>query len=156
MLHARKVLDDCKEAHRLLEDETDDTKFRILWVAGIALARAVGHVLDKVDSKQNKKLKYAISNAYDSWKRDRAANRMFWDFIEDERNRVLKEYEIGFLSGPIPVMASGQSFTLDENLFCPISDGEFAGEDCRDILKQAIAWWEEQLREIEIRYQKQS
>lgn len=155
MLHARKVLDDCKKAHELLEDETDDTKFRILWVAGIALARAVGHVLDKVDSKQNETAKRVISSAYENWKKDREGNKIFWEFIDDERNRVLKEYEMGFLSGPIHVAASGQLFTLDENLFCPISDGAFAGEDCRDILKEAIDWWKNQLQGIETEYERQ-
>jgi hypothetical protein len=26
-----------------------------------------------------------------------------------------------------------------------MADGAFAGEDCRDILEQAITWWESQL-----------
>jgi hypothetical protein len=56
---------------------------------------------------------------------------------------------MGFLSGQIPIIASGQLFLLDKNLFCPITDGTFAGEDCRDILKDAIDWWEEQLQTIE-------
>ncbi|MBI3761065.1 MAG: hypothetical protein HY260_04275 [Chloroflexi bacterium] len=155
MLHAIKVLDDCMKAHELLEEETDDTKFRILWVAGIALARAVGHVLDKVDSKQNDNAKRVISNAYENWKRDREGNKIFWEFIEDERNRGLKQYELGFLSGPIHVAASGQLFTLDENLFCPISDGAFAGEDCRDVLKEAIDWWERKLQAIETECERQ-
>ena len=137
------------KAHELLEAETDDTEFRILWVAGIALARAVGHVLDKVDRKQNDRTKRVISNAYASWRRDKEGNKVFWEFIEDERNRVLKEYELGFLFGPIRVAASGQLFTLNENLFCPISDGAFAGEDCRDVLREAIDWWERQLQSIE-------
>lgn len=155
MLHARKALDDCKKTHELLEDETDDTKFRILWVAGIALARAVGHILDKIDSRQDDNARRVISNAYEKWKRDREGNRIFWNFIEDERNRVLKEYEMGFLSGPIRVAASGQFFTLDENLFCPISDGAFKGEDCRDVLKEAIVWWERQLQTIEMERERQ-
>jgi hypothetical protein len=77
MLRARRVLDDCKTAYDLLEEETDETKFRILWVAGIALARAVGHVLDKVDGNQNEKLKQSIADAYQSWKNDREANKIF-------------------------------------------------------------------------------
>ncbi|MBM3130952.1 MAG: hypothetical protein FJ009_20280 [Chloroflexi bacterium] len=153
MLKARKVLDDCRIAYGLLESETNESNFRVLWVAGIALARAVGHVLDKVDSKQDKKLGTIIARLYDAWKRDKTGNKIYWEFIKDERNRVLKEYEVGFLSGPIPVTASGEIFVLDENLHCPISDGAYAGEDCRDVLKQSIEWWEMQLQAIELEYQ---
>lgn len=43
-----------------------------------------------------------------------------------------------------------QRFTrLDEHLFCPIADGVFAGEDCREILKPAITWWKSQLNSFE-------
>jgi hypothetical protein len=126
--------------------------FRLLWVAGVALARAVGHVLDKVDANQDERLAEIIRSRYTAWKQNRPTNRIFWDFIEDERNRVLKEYSVGFLSGPIKIVAAGDSFELNENLFNPLGDGAFAGEDCRDVLGLAIEWWEQQLAEIERRY----
>ena len=70
-------------------------------------------------------------------------------FIEQERNQILKKYEFGFLNGPIDVVAGGEHHMIGEQLFCLIADGTFAGEDCRDILQQAIAWWENQLNSIE-------
>jgi hypothetical protein len=48
---ARLVLEDCKLALQLLENETDLRRWRLHWVSAIALIRAVGHVLDKVDGK---------------------------------------------------------------------------------------------------------
>ena len=45
--HARTVLDDCRLALQLLEEETDPQRWRIHWVAALALVRAVGHVLDR-------------------------------------------------------------------------------------------------------------
>jgi hypothetical protein len=47
---AQEVLADCKHALDLLEveEESRPQTFRVLWVAGVALARAVGHVLQKV------------------------------------------------------------------------------------------------------------
>jgi hypothetical protein len=148
---ARKVLTDCKNAHTFLEEETDATRFRILWVAGVALLRTVGHVLHKVDSTRGPALKTAIDHAYQDWKRNTEANAVFWDFIEQERNNLLKEYRIGFLSGPVDVVVQpdGAVFSLGENLFCPIADGRYAGEDCRDVLAEGIAWWERQLDAIE-------
>ncbi len=122
---------------------------RVLWVAAVALARAVGHVLQKIDGKQSTALNKAVEAAYASWKADRSANSIFWGFIEEERNQVLKQYEIGFFAGPVKVVGDGEMFTLDDHLFCPIQVGEFAGEDCRDILAYAIEWWKRQLAEIE-------
>src|SRR5688572_30822042 len=126
MLHARKVLVDCQRAHDFLEDETDEILFRLMWVAGIALARTVGHVLDKVDAKRDARLGKIIKAQFANWKANPSANLIFWDFIDDERNRVLKEYSVGFLSGPIPIVADGEIYELDENLFCPLGDGTFA------------------------------
>lgn len=148
-MKARSVLEDCKHALNLLQEEQHPDTFRILWVAGIALARAVGHVLQKVDGEQSEAMKLAIASAYSSWKSDRAGNAIFWDFIEQERNQVLKQYEVVFFAGPVNVVASGEIHTLGEHLFCPITDGKFAGEDCRDLLEQAIEWWEWQLNDIE-------
>lgn len=150
-LKARTVLNDCREAHMLLEAELDTVRFRILWVAGVALLRAVGHVLKKVDAEPGSTVEVAVADAYDEWQRERAAHVIFWDFIEKERNNVLKEYQIGFFPGPVNVSVhpGGETFFLDENLFCPIPYGRFAGEDCRDVMAEAIAWWERQLDAIE-------
>lgn len=146
---ARSVLADCKHAFNLLQEESHPETFRVLWVAGVALARAVGHVLQKVDGEHDEATKQAVASAYSSWKIDKPGNAIFWDFIEEERNQVLKQYELGFFAGPVDIVAGGEIHTLDDHLFCPITDGTFAGEDCRDILEQAIEWWERQLAEIE-------
>ena len=148
-LKARSVLADCRNALDLLQDETRPEVFRLYWVAAVALARAVGHVLHRVDGEDDATIRQAAASAYAGWKADKQGNAIFWDFIEQERNQILKEYEVGFFAGPIDVVAGGALYSLDQHLFCPIADGEFAGEDCRDILDQAIAWWESQLDRIE-------
>src|SRR4051794_28573542 len=116
---ARKVLADCETAHDLLEAESDTARFRVLWVSGVALLRSVGHVLQKVDSKRDPRIAGAVAAAWERWKVDREANAVFWEFIEEERNYILKEYEFGFLSGPVNVLVtlSDEMFTLDDNLF---------------------------------------
>ncbi|MDI1228582.1 MAG: hypothetical protein PSY14_12950 [bacterium] len=148
-LKARSVLADCEHAWAMLETEVRPETFRLLWVAGITLARAVGHVLEKVDGVQTVAAKSAIDAAYVSWKNDRRGNAIFWEFIEQERNQVLKQYEMGFFTGPISLLAANELFAADNFLFCPVTDGAFAGEDCRDVLKQAIEWWQLQLAKIE-------
>jgi hypothetical protein len=53
--------------------------FRLYWVAGVALARAVGHVLQKVDGEHHATIKRAVASAYAAWKADKQANAIFWD-----------------------------------------------------------------------------
>jgi hypothetical protein len=151
---AKMVLQDCIHAHALLEDEINLTTFRVLWVSGVALAREVGHVLRKVDAEENDKIKKAVSDVYDSWKNNKDDNLIFWHFIENERNQILKQYKVGFFPGPVRLIVEKHKvpigeYTVDDNLFCPIIDGPFAGEDCRDVLREAIDWWEKQLSSIE-------
>jgi hypothetical protein len=153
---ARAVLEDCRHAVELLQTETERRTFRVLWVAGIALARAVGHVLQKVDAAEDPVLAAAVATAFQSWKAKRAENAIFWEFIEAERNLVLKQYEVNFCEGPVDIVVGGELATLDECLFCPIAEGLFAGEDCRDVLEDAIAWWETQLELIDAASRRES
>lgn len=34
------------------------------------------------------------------------------------------------------------------NLYMPLMDGLYEGEDCRDIVKSAIEWWDKQIKII--------
>ena len=141
-------------ALELLENESRSDVFRVLWVGGVALIRAVGHVLQKVDGQTGEVMKRTVAAAYASWKGSRNEHSIFWDFIEDERNRMLKEYEAGFVPDPA-VYAEGEWYVLDENLFCPMRNSTFAGEDCRDVFAEAVRWWDEQLGKIEAAVQEQ-
>lgn len=48
---ARKVLEDCKAALDMLDEEGDEQRWRVLWAGAMALVRAVGHVLQKIDGE---------------------------------------------------------------------------------------------------------
>ena len=128
-------------------------QLRVLWVAGVALCRAVGHALDRVDSKSSAALKRAVDARLALWQADQEAHSIFFEFIKDERDTVLKEYEFGFLAGTEAL--TGISIPNDlrqglpENFFCPIVDGRFAGIDARDVLDTAVRWWRWQLDEID-------
>jgi len=149
MRQAYRVLRDCRHAITLLEETTNPDTFRVLWVAAIALVRAVGHVLEKVDPGENPALSAAIKSAYEEWKADKPKNAIYWDFIREERNRTLKEYEICAADHPSILAVNEQAFSVDLDLYSPLSDGPFAGEDCRDILRDAAAWWDTELEKIE-------
>jgi len=150
-MKAKAVLADCKKARALLEIERDAQTFRILLVSAMTLCRAIGHVLKNVDACENPKLKGSIELWWKTIHEEKDAHEIFHDFIDRHRNLILKEYQ--FLHDD-----SDQSFTilpakihvpLEPLIFCPITDGVFAGNDCRDVLSDAINWWEKQLSLIE-------
>lgn len=137
----------------MMEDEKDPNRFRILWVGGLALLRAVGHVLHKVDS-ENQAIGRASQAAYNSWKADKDSHKIFFEFIEKSRNLLLKEYEsLADSRGTIPIVVfssqGSEIHELDENLFRPLVNGYGAGEDARDVYLEAIDWWDSELTAIE-------
>ncbi|MBD3671242.1 MAG: hypothetical protein HUJ29_10745 [Gammaproteobacteria bacterium] len=148
---ARKILNDCRYAHELLELEENERKFKLLWIACSSLLRAVGHALYKVDCRDNNILKTAVETWWNNIKEHKIDHAIFFEFVERERNNVLKEYEIGFFSGEVDVLVqgAGEQFTLAETAFCPMSYGAYEGEDCRDVANMAIEWWDIQLNEID-------
>ena len=70
-------------------------EWRINWVAGVALLRTIGHVLVKVDSKTSPAHAVAIGELWRKFKSDREDAAIFWNFIEQERNNILKTYSFG-------------------------------------------------------------
>lgn len=156
---ARAVLNDCRVALDLLEDETDTQRWRVHWVGAVALIRAVGHVLDKVDGKSDTELGRLANVRFTRWKLGAGDDRIFVQFIDRERNNILKQYAFGVdTSEVVPVavisIAHGHppnvdgAFDLDENLFRPVIwDG--AVEDARDLYSQAIEWWKHALDELD-------
>lgn len=156
---ARQVLADCRIALELLELETDLNRWRVHWAGAIALARAVGHVLDKVDG-EDPELRTVARAAFERWKSDDPEHEIFREFIEAERNNILKEYR--FRHHPVegvPVAVEltlahaetgelrrhAEVFELGDNVYRPMLEGYREGDDARDVLEEALAWWERQL-----------
>jgi hypothetical protein len=153
-LRARRVLDDARVALEWLDDDSDKQLFRIRWVGFCALLRTVGHVLDKVDAAASAVVRTAVNAQWHEWRNSREKHEIFWDFIEAERNAVLKTYEVSYLETDEPVVVitgddEPDQYRFEPSLFRPITDGPFAGYDARDIGQEAIAWWDEQLQVIE-------
>jgi hypothetical protein len=81
---------------------------------------------------------------------------IFRDFIEQERNNVVKEYEFGAYQGvrhsghpPYGVMVGVAN--RPHPIYPMSPGGPYAGRDQRDLVREAIDWWEKQLDEIETR-----
>lgn len=147
----------------MLEDETDVRRWRVHWAAAVALIRAVGHVLDKVDG-EDPIVRQAASAAFKQWKGTDPKHQIFREFIERERNNLLKEYRSDVHPHAEVALAfeysaqsadSGAPLTytqiakLDENIYRPLLDGPWEGTDARDVLGEAIEWWDKELTAIE-------
>ncbi len=154
---ARLVLQDAMFVREKLETELGHVEWRLYWVLAVVLLRAVGHVLDKVDGANDISIKQKANTLHKSW-RTGDENLIFRDFIERERNSILKEYESEITEGPVPIMAHLQShdgfdvirqFLIEENIYRPMGSGAYAGEDGRTLIDESIAWWARQLDTID-------
>lgn len=161
---AKEVLRDCKAALDLLEGVSDSQSWRIYWAAAVALVRAVGHVLYKVDVADHADKQEIVERRFRSWKQENEEHLIFREFIEKERNSLLKEYhsavhpssEIGLaVSAPIeptndrPIQTIEDIAFIDENIYRPMIEGAYEGTDARDVLSEAIEWWDYQLNSID-------
>ena len=158
---AREVLADCELVLTMLEDETDLHRWRINWVAGLALIRAVGNVMESSPDALTAK---ASDEAHARWKSEAPEHEIFREFIRKERNNVLKQYSFSLDPREQIAVAVVQGKTqarhgrkenytvyeLDENLFRP-TYGYREGEDARDVFADAILWWKREIHGIEMR-----
>jgi len=103
----------------------------------LTLLRATGHVLAKVDSTHSAKHSATIRSIWREWQDDRHANWIFWDFIENERNNVVKEFEFGFQIEPY---AEPEEYEVEPLVY-----------EKMELFREAVYWWRAQLRNLEVR-----
>lgn len=111
-------------------------EWRIYWVAGLALLRTVGHVLAKVDAKASADHADAISALWGALQLDREGQgAIFWNFIEKERNNLLKTYSFG------------AKLAWDENRSAYVEFED--GLDAFELFREAVYWWRHHLMNLE-------
>src|SRR5918996_909674 len=89
---ARLVLRDCEAALDDLRAGPTGLQWRTRWAAAVALLRSVGHVLQKVDVEASPAMAQAVTEAWTRMNASKPEPRIFWGFIEEERNNILKGY----------------------------------------------------------------
>lgn len=164
ILIARQVLDDCRVALQMLEEEQDFQRWRIHWAGAVALIRAVGHVLKYANGKTDKNVLKLSDEAHMQWKGNTIQHEIFREFINGERNNILKEYQFNLhpdeevlvvIRYTLVPHKGGKPVDVDdvvpigENIYRPLLDSYREGDDARDVYSDAISWWEEQLSAIE-------
>lgn len=151
---ARTVLQDVVYVRHILEDETRKVEWRLNWILAVVLLRTVGHVLNNVDGAASREVKLLANGLHAQWKGNDPAHAIFRDFIERERNSIVKEYVFTMTEGPVPLMAFIQQddgfdmirqTLLEENIYRPVAEGPYEGEDGRTLIDDAISWWRSQL-----------
>jgi hypothetical protein len=157
-LRPREVLDWCRHAHQKMGSDLTVPDWVLIWAGTIALLRAVGHVLDKEDAKSDARLKKAQSDWWTGLNNTKPDPSIFWQFIEEDRNLLLKKakltveqsvtFTLSLSGGTIPRHAP-QPPPPPIYTYQMTSDHHFAGQDPRDLVRNAIKWWEEQLDYIE-------
>ncbi|MDF2494577.1 hypothetical protein [Sphingomonas sp.] len=136
---ARRVLRDCHHAAREFRSATTPLERRLRWFTVLVLLRSVGHVLAKVDGERSDHLRDAVKS---QWRRVQAGSRaddVFHDFIERERNLLLKEYK-------------SDEYVLEPRGTDDEADDLLVGAEVltrNEALSRAIAWWERLLGDVE-------
>jgi hypothetical protein len=114
--------------------DEEHSEWRLSWVAGVALLRTIGHVLAKADILASPRHQDEIDRLWDAWKSDRKKAMIFWDFIEKERNNLLKTYTFG-----------ARLVEGDEGYHVEFADGN----DAFQLFREAVYWWRHQLMTLE-------
>lgn len=141
-LAARRVLRDCYRSSGELSKAEDGASWRMRWLTTVTLLRVVGHVLDKIDSKRSPFIKQSIKNAWKRWHDNKINNFIFFNFIDQERNFILKEYNIDRIL-VYPLMENKAHSISHPMLFGTRIVGQF------ELVNESIKWWEEELSLIE-------
>lgn len=161
--HARVVLQDARHAIMNHNDELQAEAFRVSWFSIVGLLRAVGHVLDKLDKLSSPEMKHAIESKWADINSTKPNPKIYWEFIDKERNRFLKNYEHG-ITRTLTIPGSTKGFTLSvdcgnsrggqlspgSKLNSYISDGEFKGRYEKDLAIEAYDWWGNYLDEVDL------
>jgi hypothetical protein len=158
MLRAREVLADCGLALADFEAAGPTPYWRTRWIGLVASLRCVGHVLHKVDAAQNSDLKRAIAAEWATLSKSKPEPRIFWEFIEEERNNILKAYEFGARMNTTIRPGTAHLSLRGEGSQGPsgptsydsfIRSGTFAGRDALEICRIAITFWRDFLDKVE-------
>lgn len=145
---ARWVLEDCKYAAKELRENKSANTWRVRWITVISLLRAVGHVLYKVDSTSRQENEQAINNWWRMVKKNKEDNNIFWEFINNERNLLLKEYKTTAFFTEI-TKSNWHTKEVITTINSTFDEGFYKDRLTFEVVDEAIDWWENQLISIE-------
>jgi hypothetical protein len=164
---AREFLEWCRYGHRKMRDDPTGLDWVLVWAGTIALLRAIGHALRTEDARSDPRLNKAQSAWLIGLKATKPDPHIFWEFIDRDRNRLLKEAELtvrrvfeeylhegivltdSFDGQQLPQRPAPRAPPPTSICTYQMKFGRFVGQDPRDLVGDAIEWWEKQLDDIE-------
>ena len=160
---ARLVLEDAKYALKQHHKTSQANAFRVSWFAVVALLRAVGHVLGKVDggSDSSPAMRRAVNEKWTELVSRTSHDNIYWEFIVPMRNDFLKQYKTGVkrtLGGVFDVGSGRGGFGLEggagmgptSSFVSCIVEGTYAGKPEADVAREAIEWWGRYLDSVDV------
>lgn len=158
-MEAEKMLHIAKTSLNMLQTVEDQDQVEVMWIAAITALREVGHVLAKVDKYSDTILSQKIDAWWSDLNKNKTIdkNRIFFDFIDKERNDTIKELSIHYDKGMQDILiieginkkeACFVNDIIPQLIYIPMTDGYYEGEDIRDLIEMAIEWWEKQIEEL--------
>lgn len=164
----RIVLEDCRTALHQLRQEPAAAVWRIQWVGMLALLRTVRHVLTEVDGRSedvHPKLREKIGGFLQRMKSNKPEPKIYWCFICEDANNILHYYGFSALQ---TIRRYGTNTTVTERVSAAstfevsgplesavhiervyeMKSGPFKGRDQRDVVEEAIEWWEKEIEEM--------
>ena len=109
-------------------------RWRVPYVAAVALLRSIGHVLHKVDCARDKAVKQAVDASWPAWKADD-----IFKMMDECRNGALKKFDF-----PLGRIVTGEDASQDVLVFFRRQAGDAVEE-----LRRMWHWWDLRLTEIE-------
>jgi hypothetical protein len=164
----RAILDGCCHLLSELRQNPREASWRTRWFAALVMLRAVGHVLEhETKSSTVAAVRAAAQRWWNNLKQLEPEPAIFWQFIYDDRNALLKEYSFTQTESPDRLARrEGRAGRSSANMMFLLSPlgvdmfverpsyemvlSPFIGRDARDVVEEAIQWWEQQLQAIEL------
>ena len=146
-LAARRALRDAYRAKDELSTALCSDNFatiRLRWITAITILRAVGHILRNIDASRSPALQSAVEASWKRWNSQPFQHLIFHEFIEKERNNILKEYRSSVFPSP-----SEKQNSLDApEIYSTILVGDRSYSPL-EAINSSIKWWEAELSHIE-------
>jgi hypothetical protein len=112
--------------------------------------------LEKIGGTASPEATAAIKRTWEAVRATKPEPRIFWDFVEQERNNVLKAYRraatqnVTIDAGTMTVSSPGVQIVRPEITFEHLmTEGYFQGQDPLDLVEKAIEWWRAYLDSVD-------
>lgn len=154
-LSSYRACSDCQYAIQKLKNKPINiSDWKIEWAGICSILKASIHLMRKKDAKSCMPalLKKELISVWERLGANKEQYPLFWNFIDKERNNILKEYEFSayqvLLSSDGTIKTNYSLLSIlseEEKMTLQIHRGYYAGRFALDVAEEAANWVEETL-----------